>query len=695
LLIALCSLLIVSCDLFNSAMQPDYLAKIDAEIAWANAARLNVSVGYPNAWGTSSPQAGQITPSLDIRQGYAFEIEFTPGIEYSFLGWRAYATEALNALGNWRQDLTLLEEMVDGEIVIRVPQLSGVETPELSARGGSGSFTINTVTPVTLVPWCKAEPYVIRTDPRSENKSSTDTSGYPPATPIVVYFNTALSSDMKWDFEDGIVDIKARPFSSIPDGDFTIPYNDRFDRIEYESKGGQNMLTIYPRSSTPPDVNHQIEVTLGPNIKNSQGDFMNSPEVIYYKVSEQTVSDARIAGWTASYNNSNEEISISYTLSGNTASSARATAYYQMNQGSNQTIELPLTGTTRSGTISRISGVTEGVTTGNIREYRVVMELSVDGSLADRVEFKIWNFPGMSVSKTNPAIEVTSASGDNDESDGTISLSSIAVNSPNKQYVLANDITVTSHTPIGTGTAAFTGKFYGNNHKITITGFANSQYTGLFGYTNNALIRDLSVVYDATIASNSTIQYLGGIAGYAAGTTDIRNIITSGSLGATLAYAGEKYIGGITGYMASTVTITNIRAGLDLNAAATGSNDVYFGGITGDTATGGTGDLAIDKVNVTGALTHNQTGGVMYTGGIAGRFRASLSVGEYKTDLSVSNIEFSGKLEAGKNDESEYNYVGGILGRAEYGTFLNCRVSGSIRISSKTSYNYLGGLAGR
>ncbi|MDR0313778.1 MAG: hypothetical protein LBI14_09280, partial [Treponema sp.] len=67
LLIALCSLLI-SCDLFNGPIQPDFIGKIDAEIAWANAARLNVRVEYPSGWGTSSPSTGQISPSpMDIR----------------------------------------------------------------------------------------------------------------------------------------------------------------------------------------------------------------------------------------------------------------------------------------------------------------------------------------------------------------------------------------------------------------------------------------------------------------------------------------------------------------------------------------------------------------------------------------------------------------------------------------------------
>jgi hypothetical protein len=696
LLIALCSLLIVSCDLFNGPVQPDFQDKLDKEIRWSNAAKLTVRVEYPGAWGTSSPSAGQVSPSaMDIRQGYAFELGFFPDTDYNFKGWRAYETAVLNGLGgDWRTDLSLLEKMVDGELVILVAQLSGVEIPVVPARGGKGEFVINTVTPVTLVPWCRAEPYVIRTDPRSEDPSSTDPSGYPPTTPIAVYFNTALSSDMIWSFGDSIVDIKARPFDSIPDGDFTIPYNDRFDRIEYESKGGQNMLTIYPSSSNPPDVNHQIEVTLGPSIKNSKADLMSSPEVIYYKVSEQRVSDARITGWTATYNNAGA-ISVSFTLN-EEASSAGVTAYYQMNQGGNQPIELLLTGTTRNGTIGGVSavdsgGIREGRQVGSIQEYRVTMELTEGGALADRVEFKIWNFPGMSVNSSAPAIEIFTAA----------DLANIQNTGLGRQYVLANDIIVPTHTPIGTGSGAnaFTGKFYGNGKTITICGFNNNTYTGLFGYiSGSAIIRDLSVAYDSgtgnrtvTIPSNNVIRLFGGVAGWAEQNTTICNIITGGSLNvADLTISNnDKYIGGITGTFPNTVTMTNIRAGLNLSAkASTNPGSVYFGGITGDTAYNGTSSrVAMSGVSVTGNLTHEQSNGAMYAGGVAGWFRAS---------VSVSDIEFSGTLTVIKTGAGNTN-AGGIFGYAGAGLFSNCRMSGSIEIPGTHNSGgavYVGGLLG-
>jgi len=53
-------LCIVSCDLFNATTDSDLLAKIDEEIAWANADKLAVTFHAPEGWISSS------TPSLSL-----------------------------------------------------------------------------------------------------------------------------------------------------------------------------------------------------------------------------------------------------------------------------------------------------------------------------------------------------------------------------------------------------------------------------------------------------------------------------------------------------------------------------------------------------------------------------------------------------------------------------------------------------
>ena len=53
---------IFSCNLLSAPPDPNYFDKIDGEIAWANAKKLNVYISYDREWGTSNTASGQITP---------------------------------------------------------------------------------------------------------------------------------------------------------------------------------------------------------------------------------------------------------------------------------------------------------------------------------------------------------------------------------------------------------------------------------------------------------------------------------------------------------------------------------------------------------------------------------------------------------------------------------------------------------
>ncbi|MDR3019449.1 MAG: hypothetical protein LBU66_00930, partial [Treponema sp.] len=221
------SFLLFSCELFTPDEDSDLWKKLDNDIAWDNASRLTVTVAYPQEWG-ASPQYGRnrcydiARTSQLARAGFAFEVEFTPDILYSVQRWRAYKTsditrEALG--GDWLQDQSLLNNN-------NVQELKDVKFPNLRGRGGKGNFIINTTEPVTLIPWCRAEPYVIKTEPQT---SSIPDPGeqwvYDFTQPIKIYFNEALDPDTDWRFEKpeesaegeeniGIVWIRARSNSS-------------------------------------------------------------------------------------------------------------------------------------------------------------------------------------------------------------------------------------------------------------------------------------------------------------------------------------------------------------------------------------------------------------------------------------------------------------------------------------------------
>ena len=65
--------------------------------------------------------------------------------------------------------------------------------------------------------------------------------------------------------------------------------------------------------------------------------------------------------------------------------------------------------------------------------------------------------------------------------------------------------------PIGTNSSPFKGIFEGNNHKITGLSInrTSNDYTGFWGYTNNALISNVSI-FGSSVKGNN---YCGTIIG--------------------------------------------------------------------------------------------------------------------------------------------------------------------------------------
>jgi len=491
-------------------------------VDWANAPKLTVRVEHPAAWGFSNP-AGTITPVKDIRKGYPFEIEFTPNLAYSLVGWRAYKTSSLPL--NW----------LDSESLDDVNSLDGVsvEVPVLPARGGTGSFTINTTEAVTLVPWCRTEPYVRRTVP-----ANSPTTLYPRGTEIVIYFNAPL----KLEANKPLPDLFTSEIIKITADGGKISGNDTcYNYPVYTANPDSGEYKITMTASEVPGEK-RIEVTVGPDIFNNTGNKMAKAEVFSFGTSPAT-GGGSITTWSASYNGN--AITVGWTITG----TVTVAAHYRVNQGAD--ILLPGEGLTR--TISGVSppngsGVIEGIGVSNIQEYEVFLDLLVEGvkSNTGSLSFKVWNFPGMSVSNTNPAYEVIDAASALDTTARTVGLANLTLNNTNVKYVLANDIGVSGHTPIGTSTSPFTGKFYGAGRTITVNGInASAQYTGVFGDVNgtNAEIRDLSVYYTGS-AGTSAIR-AGGIASppsekegpwslsgcYSRGSLDLRNVNSTANAG--------------------------------------------------------------------------------------------------------------------------------------------------------------------
>ena len=158
LIFALLICLFGSCDLFNNPVDPDFVNRLDDEIAWANAAKLTVTVGFPAEWG-SSPQRGTGFCG-DTRLGYPFDVEFGVMPGYGFEGWIAFPSDKYDGLdktlGSLDEDI---QEIALGEDV--------VEISEYKTDSGShaAKVIIKTTIPITLVPWCGDRPRVIYSNP--------------------------------------------------------------------------------------------------------------------------------------------------------------------------------------------------------------------------------------------------------------------------------------------------------------------------------------------------------------------------------------------------------------------------------------------------------------------------------------------------------------------------------------------------
>lgn len=302
------------------------------------------------------------------------------------------------------------------------------------------------------------------------------------------------------------------------------------------------------------------------------------------------------------------------------------------------------------------------------------------------------------------------------------------------------------------GGTAFTGSFDGGNHTISgLYVYTQDSYQGLFGYTNNATIKNLNVsgsvggggyvggivgylyggsvencsfqgTVDGTVSHDasdqavggivgqnhsgtvincknegsviSTGQYVGGVAGANIGTID--NCSNSGRI--TLSGTTSSYVGGITGK--NTNTVTNCYNSGTIDAADSGGN---IGGISGDNS----------GVEISNCYNSGTVNGSINTGGIVGGNFSKAKIKQCYNTGAVSGTNYVGGI-TGQNDSNaavlnSYNqatvegksYVGGIVGRnhdsktknATTGTVMNCYNIGSVTASATTN-SYDGGVVG-
>ena len=259
-------------------------------------------------------------------------------------------------------------------------------------------------------------------------------------------------------------------------------------------------------------------------------------------------------------------------------------------------------------------------------------------------------------------------------------------NSPSTYYYIDPDTSIsgqnattiamgsTAFTPIGNSTTKFAGTLLGNG--CTIKGLVtNGQYSGLFGYVNNAHIENLTV----NVSNDSGNTSAGGLVGVVNGTTTITNCNVSGTV------KGTHQIGGFVGFAQDCVlTISNGNNSATITTTGQSSNGkgrTSGGGIVGyvnDNAT-----VTINDVTNTGAVKTESSSANSGLGGIVGFSNGKTIINNCNNTASITG-------HAG---------LGGIVGYTANGSIVGCRNDGNI--TSSKAYNlgadsasYSGGIAG-
>lgn len=262
----------------------------------------------------------------------------------------------------------------------------------------------------------------------------------------------------------------------------------------------------------------------------------------------------------------------------------------------------------------------------------------------------------------------------------------------------------------------FQGTFDGNSEsRTTITGLTilnASGYNGLFALVNSATIRDIEISKGYISAASGSNIKVGGIVGYACGTTKITNCSFDGTIATgDSSSSSYNYFGGIVGETNSQVTIENCRTdgtifgngtcmgGIVGRNYGTSAQDVTILRCTNEaelrpgscTAVGGIvgysqikGSLEVKNCVNKGAITPSSF--ATNLGGIVGRINGAATA-------AITSCTNSAALTSGNSEN-----MGGIVGYSNQSTTItDCHNSGTVTNSSVGEYpklTYTGGILG-
>lgn len=242
-------------------------------------------------------------------------------------------------------------------------------------------------------------------------------------------------------------------------------------------------------------------------------------------------------------------------------------------------------------------------------------------------------------------------------------------------YALRNSIDATSteqngFTSIGSDDSkAFTGNFDGIDYNIFGLTIKNGgENTGLFGYTNNATISNVTLVGGSITGSNN----VGAIVGNANNTT-LTNVVNSAAV------SGDSNVGGIVGSATNTTVEDAINTCAIEGRVNTGGNGgINVGGLIGSMNSShlignsyNLGDVSGDGYNVGGLVGSAVNSTIGNPSVVDGKPVENVQVVYNRLDVSGA-----------------YN-VGGIVGNMEGSTVQNAENSGNVLATGYKTEDYI------
>ncbi len=262
------------------------------------------------------------------------------------------------------------------------------------------------------------------------------------------------------------------------------------------------------------------------------------------------------------------------------------------------------------------------------------------------------------------------------------------------KYMLMNDIDMSEGTnglpqsPIGFEAGVYTsfsGIFDGNDKTISGLDIKGSEaFTGLFGHTTNATIRDLTVSGSISSTYSGANRYDNGcgVVGCASAGTWVQNVTSRAAVTAKSTAGGVVGLAHKNENTSRNLIIQNCKNEGTVTSTAASAKGAA-GGIIGCSHAG------IADITLRGCVNSGAVSGFRYVGGIVG---GTQHVGDasnglfYTKALKCTN---TGAVSSKNND------CGGIFGLAWYSALENCTNYGNVASAITTKTAYVGGIVGR